>query len=71
MEKSEEKNNIQQSFTMRQKENHTEPGKPSSSNQWETTEECKERATQSDVLYGRVRDCHRIQLKDDDTSDLV
>ena len=29
------------------------------------------RETQSDVLYGRVRDCHRIQLKDDDTSDLV
>ena len=45
MEKSEEKNDTQQSFTMRQKENHTEPGKPSSSNQWEIIEECKERDT--------------------------
>lgn len=39
--KSEGKNDTQQSFTMRQKENHTEPGKPSSSNQREATEELR------------------------------
>ena len=41
MEKTEEKKDTQQFSTMRQKENHTEPGKPSSSNQWETIEEWK------------------------------